>query len=369
MDFEQLLSEVKGLRSVFEGAKKEQADKLIELQTALQERGKQLDDQFVSLESHQAAEIRQQTAEQSVKISELQQSQATFAQHQGEAITALQQTQANFAQQQGEKVESIGRDQQELKTAIEAARQETQKITVLIAENGSAVSGLRKETEEGMRYLHDQAKTNLEKFTSEIDKLKADVAKQDQSKLVDELQNKFTAFRGETISSVTNLSGQLEKNKTQLEPVYAAVKGFDAKLRKTNDDVADTGTEVAKVSKKTKLLEEKVRWLEENGTGGGSVNPTSKLSTYIAIALGAIAVIGLVAGGLWFKQQMDTSKTQLDALNTQVKYLTKIVEATPTPSPTPSPTPTPSATPEPTPTPTPVPSDTPEASAEVTPNP
>lgn len=339
MDFGKLLEEVQGLKNEAEKASQEQSKTLNDLQDTLQKHYAELEQQFGTLKSLQAETIFRQTAEQNGKID------------------ALQQSQEKFLQEQSAKADALLKSHDELKATIETAQRTAQESAELIKAQEHTIAVVRTDAKEATQYLQDQLKANLEKVGGQLDELKTAVAKQDQTKRVDELQKSLDSFKKDTINSVNNLGGLVEKMKAQLE----TLKGNELKLRKLGDEIADLKDDIEKMNKRIETL--------RRGESSGPISykqPKSRLP-FIAIVLSMLAIIALIVTGFAFQRGQNALELQMRELSEQVEQLTILVEATPEPTPTPTLTPEP--TPTPTATPTAAPTATASAAADATPQP
>lgn len=324
MDFGKLLEEVQGLKNELNEDSQEQSKTFIDLQDSLQKHYAELEQQFGTLKSLQTESISKQSAEQSRKIDELQKSQA------------------DFMQEQSVKAESLVKNHGELKEALETAKQTVQKSAELIKTQEQAIAKLETDTKEAMRYLQDQSKADREKVGGQLDELKTTVAKQDQTKRVDELQKNLDSFKKDTVNSVNNLGGLVEKTRTLLE----TLKGNEQKLKRLGDEIADLKDDIEKINKKTESLGRRTT-VDPYPPG----KPKSMLPI-IAVVFSTLAIIALLAGGFLFQRGQNALELQMQELTEQVEQLTLTVNATPEPTPTPTPTPEPTPTPAPTAAPT-----------------
>ena len=345
MDFGKLLEEVQGLKNEVDEASQEQSKTLNDLQDTLQKHYAELEQQFGALKSLQTETISRQTAEQNGKID------------------VLQQSQVKFLQEQSAKADALLKSHDELKATIETAQRTAQESAELIKAQEHTIAMVRTDAKEATQYLQDQLKANLEKVGGQLDELKTTIAKQDQTGRVDELQKNLDSFKKDTVNSVNNLGGLVEKMRAQLE----TLKGNEQKLRKLGDEIADLKDDIEKMNKRIETLRR-----GESSRPISYKEPKSRLP-FIAIVLSTLAIIALIAGGFLFQRGQNDIRDEINVLTEQVEQLTILVNATPepTPVPTPTPTPTPSPTPTltPTATPTAAPTATASAAADATPQP
>lgn len=354
MDFGTLLNDVQSLKDQFLLDAQKQSDALLALKDSLDQHYTGVQQQIETFQTAQEEAVRRQAAEQNEAIDVLRQSQTACTQEQ---------------QELHEQFESIGRIQNEQSTAIESARQTAREAANLAAAQASEIVEAKQSAEEGLRSLKDASSASQEKLNAQLDELRSALARQDQAKLLAELQQKVDAFQGDTVNSVRNLGGLVDKQKIQIEQIKENQRA-SGRMRDDIDRLAQRADDLEKSATK---MRGKIREMEsrEGGPqagfreGGGSGSGGGRLLSWIAIALSVIAIAGLAAGGVYLKQSQDIataelqqqiirsrddSSAQLADLDDQLKELTAVVEATPTPTPeptaTPVPTPDPSATAE-----------------------
>ena len=367
MDFGKLLSDVEALKAKLGDAVSRQDVTLTRLET-------ELVNHYIGLQQDVGvlkAGLEQNALELKTGLEEkLQQTAA----EQNAAMEAVRKSQVDFANSHREQLESLELKQGELRASIDSALQTAQTAAGQAAEQEKKLAALNQAVEQGMRAFQQQVASNRDAAQAQAAELRTAMDKMDPSKPIGDMQKRLELMQTDTTRMLNSLGGQVEAMKSQLE-----------QAKEGQRTVSRIREEMEHISKRADKLEQSLR---EQGKAlqdranqrvvaiDGTVVPTpyhkEKKSPLplIAIVLSALAILGMILGGILLKTGQDglanqieqqllppqsTFAAQLDDLSKQVTELTALAQATPAPTPTPTPTPTP--------IPTEAPTDTPNAEA------
>ena len=362
MDFGTLLEDVQSLKHQFSAASEMQNGALDTLKSGLEQHYAELEQQVETLKTMQQDAARQLAMEQSDRIDALQRAQS-------DRIDALQREQNAFVQEQGAKTEAILRGHGELSADMETARKAAGETTEKLAAQAEKLEQMKRASEANLQALYNQTSDQIGKVKATFAELQTALARQDQTKAVEELLRRLESLKNETGAAASNLGGQIEKVRAQQEQIKEAQRA----LSRSREGSEHLSQRADKLEENVNTLRAKVRELasREAGPGGGGSGGNSRIG-WIALGLGLLAIFGLALGGFFLQRAQNEVKAELQQqlidlqatnaatlqeLNDEIAKLTTVVNATPAPSP------------EPTPAPEPTPLPTESANAEVTPNP
>ena len=346
MDFGKMLEDIQTLRGQFQMASDRQKTTLDELQKAL-------DGHYTELEQNNAA----------LKNS-LEQSLRQQAEDQRTAMETSRQAQVDFAKSHSEHLDSLEQAQGELRATVDATKQAAQTAASQAAEQGLAITALKKSAEEEARSLLQQIASNRDATAAKLVELRAAMEKMDASKPIGEMQKRLELMQTETARMLNSLGGQVESLKNQLEQAKEGQRAVN-RIREDVERVAK------RMDKLEQAMREQDQYLQDLANqrvvvGGGTVVPGSRRKEkksplpLIALGLSVLAILGMAIGGILLKQSQDARMSQLEEkllapqttmasklqdLSKQVGKLTDLAQATPAPTPTPSPSPTPTSAP------------------------
>ncbi|MEA4940085.1 MAG: hypothetical protein VB091_10920 [Christensenella sp.] len=367
MDFGKLLSDVETLKAQFDSASKQQEEMLGKLEEELEKHYSGLTQGVGTLKTgleQNALKLRTGLEEK------LQQTAA----EQNAAMEAVRKSQVDFANSHREHLESLEQKQGELRASIDSALQTAQTAAGQATEQEKKLAALNQTVEQSLRAFQQQLTSNREAAQAQAAELRTAMDKMDPSKPIGDMQKRLELMQADTTRMLNSLNGQVEAMKSQLEQTKEGQRTV-SRIREEMDRLSKRAD---KLEQTTKELNGDMRDLANQRfvAGDGTVVSTShrreKKSPLpmIAIVLSALAILGMILGGILLKAGQDglanqieqqllppqsTFAAQLDDLSRQVTELTALAQATP--APTPAPTPTPTAIP------TEAPTDTPNAEA------
>lgn len=348
MDYGRLLEDIQTLRGQFLSVSERQNAALDELKTVLHEHYDGLEQNNAALKDHLEQSLRQQADEQRAALESARQAQVDFAKSHSEHLEALEQAQS------------------QLHATAEAAIQAAQAAAGQTMEQGQAIAALKKNAEEESRSFQQQIANNREATAAKIAELHAVMGKMDASKPIGDMHKRLDLMQTETTHMLNSLGGQVEAMKRQLE-----------QTNESQRTVSRIREEMERLSKRADKLEQTAKELNgdmremasqrvvaSDGTVVSVPRRMEKKSPLpmIAIVLSAVAILGMILGGILLKSGQDrlanqieqqllppqaTFSAQLNDLSAQVKELSVLAHTTPAPTPTPTPVPTeaPTATP------------------------
>ena len=367
MDFGKLLSDVEALKAQFDTSSKQQEETLGKLEAELENHYHGLAQGVGTLKTG----LEQNALELKTGLEEkLQQTAA----EQNAAMEAVRKSQVDFANSHREHLESLEQKQGELRASIDSALQMAKTAAGQAAEQEKKLAALNQAVEQSMRAFQQQLASYREAAQAQAAELRTAMDKMDPSKPIGDLQKRLELMQADTTRVLNSLNGQVEAMKSQLE-----------QAKEGQRTVSRIREEMERLSKRADKLEQTAKELNGNmremasqrvvaidGTVVSAPHRREKKSPLpmIAIVLSALAILGMILGGILLKAGQDglvnqieqqllppqsTMAAQLKDLSDQVKELTVLAQATPVPTPTPTPTPTP--------IPTEAPTDTPNAEA------
>jgi chromosome segregation ATPase len=360
MDFGKLLSDVEALQAQFDTASKQQEDTMRKLESELEKHysGLQqgvgalktgLDQNVSELKTDLEEKIQQNTADQTAAMEAVRKSQVDFAQSHSDHMTSLEQKQG------------------ELRASIDSALQASQSAASQAAEQEKKIAALNQAVEQSVRGFQQQLAGTREAAQAQASELRAAMEKMDPTKPFGEMQKRLDLMQTETTRMLNSLGGQVESMKTQLEQA----KEGQRSLNRIREELEHA---TKRMDKLEQSLREQGKALQDRAnqrvvTMDGTIVPApyhkekKSLLPLLAIGLSALAILGMILGGILLKMGQDkltnqieqqllppqgTMAAQLDDLSKQVKNLTVLAQATPEPTPAPTPTPTPVPTEAPT---------------------
>ena len=360
MDFGKLLSDVEALQAQFDTVSKQQEDTLRKLELELDKHyaGLQqgvgtlktgLDQNVSELKTDLEGKIKQNNDEQTAAMEAVRKSQVDFAQSHNDHLTSLEQKQG------------------ELRASIDSALQAAESAASQTAEQEKKIAALNQAVEQSVRGFQQQLAGTREAAQAQASELRAAMEKMDSSKPIGEMQKRLDLMQTETARMLNSLGGQVESMKTQLEQA----KEGQRSLNRIREDMEHLSKRMDKLEQS---LREQGKALQDRANQrvvamDGTVVPApyhkeeKSPLPLIAIVLSALAILGILASSILLKSGQDkltnqfdqlaspqsTMAAQLDDLSKQVKDLTVLAQATPTPSPAPTPTPMPTEAPTATP--------------------
>lgn len=350
MDFGKLLSDVEVLKTKLDAAASKQELTSTRLETELVNHyiGLQQDVGVLKTGLEQnALELRTGLEEK------LQQTAA----EQNAAMEAVRKSQVDFANSHREHLESLEQKQGELRSSVDSALQTVQTAAGQAAEQEKKLTALNQAVEQSMRSFQQQITSNREAAQAQAAELRAAMDKMDPSKPIGDMQKRLELMQADTTRALNSLGGQVEAMKRQLD-----------QANESQRTVSRIREEMERLSKRADKLEQTAKELNGDmremasqrvvaidGTVVSAPHRREKKSPLpmIAIVLSALAILGMILGGILLKAGQDglanqieqqllppqsTFAAQLDDLSRQVTELTALAQATPTPAPTPTPT-------------------------------
>ena len=367
MDFGKLLSDVEALKAQFDTSSKQQEETLGKLEAELENHYHGLAQGVGTLKTG----LEQNALELKTGLEEkLQQTAA----EQNAAMEAVRKSQVDFANSHREHLESLEQKQGELRASIDSALQTAKTAAGQAAEQEKKLAALNQAVEQSMRAFQEKITSNRDAAQEQAAELRAAMDKMDPSKPIGDMQKRLELMQADTTRALNSLGGQVEAMKRQLD-----------QANESQRTVSRIREDMERLSKRAEKLEQSIReqdkYLQELAnqqfvSGGGTPVPEFRRKEkksplpLVAVVLSALAIIGMILGGVLLKAGQDglanqieqqllppqsTMAAQLKDLSDQVKELTVLAQATPVPTPTPTPTPTP--------IPTEAPTDTPNAEA------
>jgi len=346
MDFGRMLTDIQNLRDQFQLAAQRQNVALDELKNALEGHYAELEKNNATLKETLEQSIQQQMNEQKTAMDAVRQGQVDFAASHREHLGALEQAQAG------------------LRTSVEAAKQAAQAVTGQTVEQGQKIAELKKSAEEEARSFQQQITSNRDAMQAKLNELRAAMDRMDASKPIGEMQKRLDQMQTETARMLNSLGGQVESMKNQLEQA----KEDQRAANRIREDVERVAKRADKLEQSIRKQDEYMQDLASQRivAGDGTVFATPRRKEkksplpQIAIALSALAILGMILGGILLKQSQEAFASQIDQrlltpqttmaaqlqdLSSQVEKLTSLARMTPAPTPTPTPTPAPTPTP------------------------
>ncbi len=357
MDFGKLLSEVEALRTKLAEVSGLQEDSFRDLKTDLEKHYSGLTQGVGTLKTgleQNALELRTGLEER------LQQTAA----EQNAAMEAVRKSQVDFANSHREHLESLEQKQGELRTSIDSALQTAQTAAGQATEQEKKLAALNQAVEQSMRSFQQQITSNREVAQAQAAELRTTMDKMDPSKPIGDMQKRLELMQADTTRALNSLGGQVEAMKRQLDQAnenqrtVSRIREEMERLSKRADKLEQTAKELN--GEMREMASQRVVAID--GTVVSTSHRREKKSPLpkIAIVLSALAILGMILGGILLKAGQDglanqieqqllppqsTFAAQLDDLSKQATELTALAKATPTPAPTPTSTPMPTPMP------------------------